>query len=66
MSKKKETANYAANEDRPYTHKGVASFEVIVMARADGYAMVRRKGLMPFIAREKFLFPTGRTNRVPL
>lgn len=33
------------------------SFMVTVMAVADGYAMVRRKGCMPFVCREKELTP---------
>tara|TARA_R110000744_G_scaffold300691_1_gene409826 strand:+ start:52 stop:216 length:165 start_codon:yes stop_codon:yes gene_type:complete len=34
--------------------------EVRVMARADGYAMVRRKGCMPFAVSEKDLSPKER------
>lgn len=32
-------------------------FTVEVMARASGYAMVRRKGCMPFVSSEKDLSP---------
>ena len=31
-------------------------FEVEVMARVRGYAMVRRKGCVPFVAEERLLF----------
>lgn len=41
---------------RPSGHPGVAmAFEVRVMARGEGYAMVRRKGGMPFIVDEREL-----------
>lgn len=33
------------------------TFAVRVMARAEGYAMVRRKGAIPFVADEKSLTP---------
>lgn len=35
-------------------------WEVRVMARAEGYALVRRKGGMPFAVREKDLQPAAR------
>lgn len=41
---------------RPSGHPGVAeAFEVRVIARGEGYAIVRRKGCMPFIVDEREL-----------
>jgi hypothetical protein len=34
--------------------------EVRVMARAEGYAMVRNKGCMPFVVSEKHLQPPSK------
>lgn len=38
--------------------KETETFEVRVMARAEGYAMVRRKGFMPFVCCEAQLSPS--------
>lgn len=37
--------------------------EVRVMARAEGYAMVRLKGCMPYVAPEKELHPLGKSGK---
>jgi len=37
----------------------ISTFEVRVMVVAEGYAMVRRKGAMPFVCNVKNLSPSG-------
>ena len=44
---------------RPVGYAGVAqAFEVRVIARGEGYALVRRKGCMPFVVDAKELVPS--------
>lgn len=55
----KDKAIYTKQEPDKLTRNGwvykTAQFEVRIMAVAEGYAMVRRKGAMPFICQEKDL-----------
>lgn len=63
---KKEFAMYAWNRLRMVNGrcvKVVGSEMVRVMARAEGYAMVRLKGSMPFLCAEKDLTPVGELPR---
>lgn len=46
------------------TRPGMEPAEVRVMARAEGYAMVRRKGAAPFVVSEKQL-TAGDATRKP-
>ena len=48
----------------PHTYQGRVLkagevFQVRVMARAEGWAMVRRKGAAPFVVEERLLSPLG-------
>ena len=57
---KKELALYAQVTPKIVSGRWVkeqASVQVIVMARADGYAMVRRPKCAPFVVLEKELSP---------
>lgn len=54
------------SQRRPKAFDGKWSYETVeyevrVMARAEGWAMVRRKGCMPFVASEKELRAVGKT-----
>jgi hypothetical protein len=56
--KKREMAIHAAPKPVVVNGKWARALErreVTVMARADGYAMVRRKGCLPYVAPEKEL-----------
>jgi hypothetical protein len=60
VSAKKEMAIYnhtRADIERGKFVRRTEPWEVRVMARAEGYAMVRRPGAMPFAVSEKDLVP---------